>query len=447
MHRAGYRTCLLIVATALLSGCATWPGMDSQKSLDEVVDKPIAKTETDPAKPPVESNPLRSASQPDTTVTAKPDRDEYLPFVALLDRLKASGTMTAAEREDNLATYLEMKPALRPTFYVSLTALLMKRRHNDQHNERPPPVATTETPKRPIVEARHHMPRERPVPATATSVAVSKPIPPEPTAQPTRYDTPQLTPQVATAWEGSLAATIRSLESQTRQAPKKPGDLSTHAKLRLLYLAAGRRDEAIAPLPYVKPGDEQLATHQEFLQSQMFGLSAYLRHEDDPRTPANVKLTDATARLREAVDSLSQLGSLTVSSVNLCQQVDDFGVYTPFPADQLQPGVQVMLYGEVENFTSQPNTKGDLFKTALKSSYQIFDAQGREVAKGSFKTITDNCRNRRRDFFVRYFLDLPERMYPGEHTLTLTVEDTLGQAIGQGTYQFTVRPDSPPEPK
>jgi len=367
--------------------------------------------------------------------------------VALLDRLKASGTMTDAEREDHLATYREMKPVLRPMFYVSLTALLMKRRRNDQYDDRPPPVATSETSERPLVEARHHTLREQPVPATVTSVAAAKPIPPEPTAQPAHYDKPQLTPHVATAWEGSLAATIRSLESQTRHAPKKPGELSLHAKLRLLYLAAGRRDEAIAPLPYVKPGDERLAMHQEFLQSQMFGLSAYLQHEDDPRTPANVKLTDATARLREAVDSLSQLGSLTVSSVNLCQQVDDFGVYTPFPAGQLQPGVQVMLYGEVENFTSRPNTKGDLFKTSLKSSYQIFDAQGREVAKGSFKTITDNCRNRRRDFFVRYYLYLPERMYPGEHTLTLTVEDTLGQAIGQGTYQFTVRPDSPPEPK
>ena len=48
------------------------------------------------------------------------------------------------------------------------------------------------------------------------------------------------------------------------------------------------------------------------------------------------------------------------------------------------------------------------------------------------------CQNLRRDYFLRYFLSVPERIYAGKYTLQLTIVDTLSQKIGQSSIEFTV---------
>ena len=80
-----------------------------------------------------------------------------------------------------------------------------------------------------------------------------------------------------------------------------------------------------------------------------------------------------------------------------------------------------------------------IYLTELKSSYRVFNSEGRVVGQGTaFKTITDRCRNYRRDFFISYFITLPEQMFAGTHTLKLDVTDTQGQKFGQGSVEFEV---------
>ena len=95
-----------------------------------------------------------------------------------------------------------------------------------------------------------------------------------------------------------------------------------------------------------------------------------------------------------------------------------------------------MVYVEVENFKSEETPKG--FHTALKSSYQILDAQGRRVTEHELPLTEEHCQNRRRDYFIRYFVTLPQRIYDGKYTLQLTIEDTLGHKVGQSSIDFTV---------
>jgi hypothetical protein len=51
------------------------------------------------------------------------------------------------------------------------------------------------------------------------------------------------------------------------------------------------------------------------------------------------------------------------------------------------------------------------------------------------------CRNRRRDFFIRYLIYMPQQVFDEQYTLTLTIEDTIGHKIGQNSIVFQGQPD------
>ena len=75
----------------------------------------------------------------------------------------------------------------------------------------------------------------------------------------------------------------------------------------------------------------------------------------------------------------------------------------------------------------------------MRSSYHIFDNQGRRVTDQELPLTEEYCQNRRRDYFIRYFLSIPARAYDGKYNLQLTIEDTLGRKIGQSSIDFTVK--------
>jgi hypothetical protein len=225
-----------------------------------------------------------------------------------------------------------------------------------------------------------------------------------------------------------LAKTIQALET----APND-GNTSAHAAqqvyLRMLYLAAGRRDDAMRPISGLP------ANEQEFWAEQLFGLSTYL---DANRSPdAKRRAAEARVHLNNAAGHLSETGELLVRNLAFCTEVHSYGVFTPFANQEFKPGQQVILYAEVENFKSESTPKG--FHTALRSSYQILDQQGRRVMQHDLGTTEEYCRNGRRDYFIRYFLTVPARIYDGAYTLQLTIEDTLGRKIGQSTIDFTAK--------
>ena len=119
---------------------------------------------------------------------------------------------------------------------------------------------------------------------------------------------------------------------------------------------------------------------------------------------AGRRATEATLHLNKAASRLAELGSLTVRNLAFCTEVNSFGTYTAFPQNEFKPGQHVLLYAEVENFKSEESPKG--FHTAMRSSYHIFDNQGRKVADQELPLTEEHCQNRRRDYFIRYFLSI-----------------------------------------
>lgn len=240
------------------------------------------------------------------------------------------------------------------------------------------------------------------------------------------YETP-----VVEQWRASLGAAIRDLESQSKGESKAEADLTRQAQLRMLYLLAGRRDDALRPILAASPG------LQDFWAKQLYGLDKWL---DAQRTPdALQRAAEAKQVLAEAVGRLGESAPLSIRNVSFCTEVQSYGCLKPFARREFLPDQEVLLYAEVDNFSSEPTAKG--FFTALRSSYQIFDSRGQRVADHEFTTTEEYCQNPRRDFFIVYHLRLPKRIYPGKYTLQLTIEDLKSKKVGQSSVELTMKDD------
>lgn len=232
----------------------------------------------------------------------------------------------------------------------------------------------------------------------------------------------------STTWQAALDEAIGLREAALRASGTGATERE-QAELRLLYLAAGRRDAALTP-PAGLP-----AAQQAFWTQSLYALSEYLNSEATP-DPGR-RAAQALTAWNEAESQLSALGNLTVKNLAFCTEVKSYGITTPFAKNEFRPGQELLLYAELGNFLSEETPQG--FHTAFRSSYELFDAQGRAIDKHEFALTEETCGNRRRDFFVRYFLQLPrEQLAPGKHTLRLTVEDTLGKKIGQGSLDLVI---------
>lgn len=242
-------------------------------------------------------------------------------------------------------------------------------------------------------------------------------------------------------WQVMLSATTRSLEAKLAETPEGEDKQRREALLRLLYLAAGRLNDAARPVS----GDPH---EQQFWIDWLYGTSVYL---DRTATTSDAQRAAVAAdRLREAVNRLGEQANLVVGNLTFCRRVTSFGVYEPFtaggvrgtatatPQYEFAPNQEVLLYAEVQNFTSVHTEKG--YHTLLRPSYQIFDAQGRRL--GSVVELDeshDYCQRPRTDFFVCYHIYLPTRIDPGAYRLKLTIEDVHGRKVQENSVDFSIK--------
>jgi hypothetical protein len=244
-------------------------------------------------------------------------------------------------------------------------------------------------------------------------------------------------------WRVVLGAAIRSLEESLRTAakPATAATLADERALRLLYLAADRRDDALRPI------DGLPAAEQQFWNEWLFGTSLLLSAEGSAGEAR--RAASAAEHLRAAVATLGEQSHLQVRNLAFCRRVTSFGAYDKlttaktrgdsspdyvFTRDQ-----EVIVYAEVVNFASQPTEKG--YRTELRASYQILDAAGRRVGPIYDLGVShDYCHERRTDFFVRFHRHLPAGIEPGTYKLTLTIEDLTSNKVGESSVEFAIRP-------
>ena len=245
-------------------------------------------------------------------------------------------------------------------------------------------------------------------------------------------------PLQAVYWQEDVEKLIALLEAQVaQQAPGQSLEeqeryVRQHVALRMLYLIASRRPEALQAIPNV-PHDEQ-----EFWTQLFWALSSTF--DDEAMPDSEVRAAETVAQLRAALRLRESRAALQLQHTLFCQRIDGFGDYVPFPENRFEPGQSVLIYTEVKNFLSETTVDGD-FRTVLRSTVTVRQGgeQGRTMLQQDLPAAEDLCRSRRSDYFHSYRIQLPRTLQPGPHVLILEVTDALTGRTGQTTANFVVR--------
>lgn len=161
------------------------------------------------------------------------------------------------------------------------------------------------------------------------------------------------------------------------------------------------------------------------LQHQLDALSAMLGQQGSSAMNASETTLDS---LKYAVEELESLAELRVTNGLFCTQISGFGKFKPFSTSTFSSSQRMLIYCEVENQTSVAVNSGigaQEYRTQLQGSYVIYDRDGQAVQREAFAPINDVARNRRRDFYVYFPMQL-KQLPAGEYRLELMIEDLHG---------------------
>ena len=362
------------------------------------------------------------------------------------------GTMDPAAQKELLADLRQTDPSLWPLLLQDVQAAAAYRNKTEQASK----PALADNPLRATDPAGSNLLRSQPAkegageaaaaasPTVAPTLAASSPpqsksadaktAVPVPVQKPPAAPTGQVVQAsyaapVSVDWQTHLGEAIRQLEAQRKGTPATDAEIAREAYLRTLFLLAGRRDDALTPIPGASPAQ------QEFWSKELYAMQTWL---DTDHTPDGPRRAAETKRiLGEAMLRLGETAPLVVHNLAFCTEVQGFGSITPFRKAEFSPNQELLLYAEVENFAVEPTPRG--FHTSLRSSFQIFDARGQRVADQELATSDDYCQSPRRDFFFGYRLRLPKRIYNGKHTLQLTTEDLKSHKVGQSSIELVIK--------
>jgi len=229
--------------------------------------------------------------------------------------------------------------------------------------------------------------------------------------------------EVTADWEEWVKKGIHGLEG--RQSRSSTEEI----QLRLLHLALANREKTLDPIPGLSP------SLQDFWSQTLFGV--LLLEDTQLHSDRQLRLMEARRHLENGIRRLGEECPLEITGLAFVTSVQSWGVYEAFEQYEFSPGQKVLLYAEVENLASESTAKG--YRTAWRSSYQILDATGKQIAQYEYPANEEYCRRPRRDFFIGCELSFPKDALPGRYTLRLTVVDMIKQRVGQGTVDFTIR--------
>jgi len=275
---------------------------------------------------------------------------------------------------------------------------------------RPEPKTGTKESSPPVLMAVHvtdrgkpAQPKEQPNPSLVTNASISD--------RHERVDQP-------------LEAAI---EQARKDVQADPTNVDKQWRLRLLQLAAGESEQAREDIEQLDP---QLS---EVMSGTLDATAATAQWLTDPDASPDVVL-DSLERVRTQLRADAEL---RIPVIALCSRVEAFGIYEEISPNTLVAYREnrVIVYCEIENFTSQPHGDGQ-YRTLLANRIELFSADGTSVWSQEEPQIEDLCRRRRSDFFLAQLITLPRRLPAGDYVLKVTVKDLLASKMNQASIQL-----------
>ncbi|WP_147871443.1 hypothetical protein [Stieleria maiorica] len=250
-------------------------------------------------------------------------------------------------------------------------------------------------------------------------------------------DEERIAPEVVTpeAMLADLSETELYQQLLNRISQPQEGESPTQRErrqivMRHLMVLAGQPEDALQSMQGLNP------TEQLYLQNQLMGLWTMIDPEGHPSSGR--RITEALPKFREATRHMATAtDSLSLNSLEFCTEIESYGQIKPFEGNRFVAGQQVILYCEIENFAAEDH--GGYFQTRLQGSYDIYNADGTKVISQLLPVDQQRSRNRLRDYFVAYQMNLPKGLPHGTYRLQLTIEDVVGKKYGQSSIPFEIR--------
>ncbi|MFH0878707.1 MAG: hypothetical protein V2A34_03255, partial [Lentisphaerota bacterium] len=144
---------------------------------------------------------------------------------------------------------------------------------------------------------------------------------------------------------------------------------------------------------------------------------------------------------RKPAASVPEVGRLSITKLMLCQRVNGFGVYEPFPeyVFPIQDPPSILVYAEINKFKSVKQTNGH-YAVSLSVELSLLDssADQKEVWKDEPSPVTDECSSQRKDYYFAQYLSLPDNLAPGSYTLRVKLTDEADKVVAISSIPLTV---------
>lgn len=242
-------------------------------------------------------------------------------------------------------------------------------------------------------------------------------------------------------WQSRVRRAITTLERELEADKENLSDdekSQLNIRLRILNAAVDRREHALQEIKSLP------VEQREYWKHQLQSIMLLLQEKGAPSSSRRAAL--ALRELDNAATQLAYQSSLDLKNLAFCSKVDGFGTVTEFPKSEFTADQEVLLYVEIDRFTSEEMTDQRFggrntprYETELRASYQILDSSGRRIDEFDLPLDKQSCRSKRRDYFIAYRLHMPRRVDPGSYSLHLTVEDVKGRKFGNGSIEFKIK--------
>lgn len=132
-----------------------------------------------------------------------------------------------------------------------------------------------------------------------------------------------------------------------------------------------------------------------------------------------------TAVTVEYIEPESVRPELSVANACFAMRVRGWGLVDRFAASRFRPGQDVIVYFEMEHLEAREGADGHT--TRIDTTLSLVADDGRVVHDWTFEPIEETCPARRRDYFARYVVRIPEAAPGGACRLELAVTDAIGE--------------------
>ncbi len=209
-----------------------------------------------------------------------------------------------------------------------------------------------------------------------------------------------------------------------------PHDLASQLDLQLYGML---NDD---PSPELASMTELPSEDRELVEALIDGISNF---RSTVREDPNMLQPQKIRPLLEMADRLRSQADLTVSTVALCRRVDAFGKYDPITPARFSVGQEnaAIVYCEVQNFVPRQNTQ-QMWETKLSEQVSLYTDTGMLAWSDSARQVTDECRERRHDFFAYNIIKLPASTPMGRYLLKVSIEDKNASRVAEATVPLEI---------